>query len=115
MNPDLEKWIGTARDGPLLRHSLGLQYAKAGDHGKAIEHFSEAVARNPLYSAAWKGLAAALSEAGRSTEALQAYRSGIEAAQKAGDKQAEKEMRVFLRRLEKAPQPSGGTSPVRKA
>ena len=115
MNPDLEKWVGTARDGPLLRHSLGLHYAKAGNLAKAIEHFSEAVARNPLYSAAWKGLAGALADDGRSAEALQAYRDGIDAAQKAGDKQAEKEMRVFLRRLEKAGQPSGGTSPVRKA
>ena len=115
MTPDLEKWIGTARDGALLRHSLGLHYAKAGNLDKAIEHFSEAVARNPLYSAAWKGLGRALLDAGRGAEALQAYRSGIDAAQKAGDKQAEKEMRVFLRRLEKADQPSGGTSPVRKA
>ncbi|HEX2567821.1 MAG TPA: tetratricopeptide repeat protein [Burkholderiales bacterium] len=115
MTPDLEKWIGTARDGALLRYSLGLQYAKSGDYEKATLHFSEAVARNPLYSAAWKGLAGALADAGRRDEALQAYRSGVAAAQKAGDKQAEKEMRVFLRRLEKAAQPSGGTNPVRKA
>ena len=115
MTPDLEKWLGTARDGPLLRHSLGLQYARAGNLAKAIEHFSEAVARNPLYSAAWRGLAQALADADRREEARQAYRSGIEAAEKSGDKQAGKEMRVFLRRLEKADQPSGGTSPVRKA
>ncbi len=114
MTPDLEEWLGTARDGPLLRHSLGLKYAKAGDLDKAIEHFSEAVARDPRYSAAWKGLARALADAGREAHAIDAYRRGIAAAQQAGDKQAEKEMRVFLRRLEKD-QPSGGTSPVRKA
>jgi hypothetical protein len=34
-------------------------------------------------------------------EALVVYRRGIEAAQKKGDRQAEKEMTVFARRIEK--------------
>lgn len=101
MNSDLEKLIGTPRDGPLLRYSLGLQYAKAGDLAQAIEHFRQSVAGDPLYSAAWRALGRALADAGRADEALAAYRSGIDAAQKKGDKQAEKEMRVFARRLEK--------------
>ena len=100
MTPDLEQWLGTERDGPLLRYTLGLRYAKAGDLEHAIEHLSSAVARDPAYSAAWKALGRALADAGRRDDALQAYRSGIEAAQKKGDKQAEKEMRVFARRLE---------------
>jgi tetratricopeptide (TPR) repeat protein len=100
MISDLEKLLGTPRDGPLLRYSLGLQYTKAGDLPRALEHLAEAVARDPQYSAAWKALGRALTDAGRGEEALQAYRSGIEAAQKKGDKQAEKEMRVFARRLE---------------
>ena len=100
MTPDLEQWLGTERDGPLLRYTLGLRYAKAGELERAIEHLSSAVARDPTYSAAWKALGRALADAGRREDALQAYRSGIEAAQKKGDKQAEKEMRVFARRLE---------------
>jgi len=100
MVPDLEQWLGTERDGALLRYTLGLRYAKAGDLAKAIEHLSSAVARDPAYSAAWKALGRALADAGREDEALKAYASGIEAAQKKGDKQAEKEMRVFARRLE---------------
>jgi len=97
---DLEQWLGTERDGPLLRYTLGLRHAKAGELERAIEHLSSAVARDPAYSAAWKALGRALADAGRRGDALQAYRSGIEAAQKKGDKQAEKEMRVFARRLE---------------
>jgi Flp pilus assembly protein TadD len=100
MISNLEKMLGTPRDGPLLRYSLGLQYAKAGDLAQAIEHFQRAVTGDPLYSAAWKALGRALADAGRTDEALAAYRSGIEAAQQKGDKQAEKEMRVFARRLE---------------
>ena len=46
----------------------------------------------------------------RNAEALAAYRQGIEAARKKGDRQAEKEMTVFMRRLEKAA-PGPGQDP----
>ena len=98
----LEKLLGTPRDGALLRFSLGLEYAKAADSEKAIEHLRHALAADPGYSAAWRALGKALEAAGRADEALAAYRSGIEAAQKKGDKQAQKEMTVFARRIEKA-------------
>jgi predicted Zn-dependent protease len=98
---NLEKLLGTPRDGPLLRYSLGLEYLKAGDPARAIEHLREAVARDALYSAAWKVLGQALEKQPAPAEALAAYRSGIEAARRKGDKQAEKEMAVFARRLEK--------------
>jgi Tfp pilus assembly protein PilF len=101
MISSLEKLLGTARDGALLRYSLGLEYAKAGNPERAIEHLREAVTRDPLYSAAWKALGKALTDASRPDEALQAYRQGIEAAKNKGDRQAEKEMSVFARRLEK--------------
>ena len=95
----LEKLLGTPRDGALLRYSLGLEYAKAGRHGEALAQLREAVARDPLYSAAWKALGKTLSEMNSPEEALQAYQQGIEAAKKKGDRQAEKEMTVFARRL----------------
>jgi predicted Zn-dependent protease len=97
----LEKLLGTPRDGALLRYSIGNEYAKSGDTGKAIEYFRDAVTRDPGYSAAWRALGKALESAGRADEALAAYREGIAAAHKKGDKQAEKEMTVFARRLEK--------------
>jgi tetratricopeptide (TPR) repeat protein len=97
----LEQLLGTPRDGGLLRYSLGLEYSKAGASGKAIEHFREAVARDPTYSAAWRALGKALEAEGHAEEALAAYRDGIAAAQAKGDKQAEKEMAVFARRIEK--------------
>jgi Tfp pilus assembly protein PilF len=97
----LEKLLGTPRDGALLRFSLGLEYAKAGNPQRAIEFLRDAVTRDAQYSAAWKALGSELAKAGRDDEALEAYRQGIEAAQKKGDRQAEKEMTVFARRLEK--------------
>jgi Flp pilus assembly protein TadD len=101
MISQLEKLLGTPRDGALLRYSLGLEHAKAGNHERAIEYLRDAVARDPLYSAAWKALGKALTEINRAEEALAAYRQGISAAKQKGDRQAEKEMTVFARRLEK--------------
>jgi Tfp pilus assembly protein PilF len=97
----LEKLIGTPRDGALLRYSLGLEYLKISNTEKAIENLRKSVAQDPGYSAAWRALGKALQAAARDAEALEAYRSGIAAAQKKGDKQAEKEMTVFARRIEK--------------
>ena len=101
MISSLEKLVGTPRDGALLRYSLGLEYAKAGELEKAVEHLRDAVARDPDYSAAWKALGKNLTDLQRPQEALDAYRSGIEAAKRKGDRQAEKEMTVFSRRLQK--------------
>jgi tetratricopeptide (TPR) repeat protein len=97
----LEKLLGTARDGPLLRYSLGLEYEKAGQRDKALAHLRAALEGDPLYSAAWKALGRVLTDLERPAEALQAYRQGIAAADRKGDRQAGKEMTVFARRLEK--------------
>jgi predicted Zn-dependent protease len=99
---NLEKLLGTPRDGALLRFSLGNEYLKAGDAAKAVEYLEDAVARDPAYSAAWRSLGRALADGGSAARALEAYRSGIAAARKKGDRQAEKEMTVFARRIEKA-------------
>ena len=95
----LEKLIGTPRDGALLRYSLGTEYLKTGDRVRAIEHLREAVQRDPDYSAAWKVLGRALADDDQPTQALEAWTHGIEAARRKGDRQAEKEMNVFARRV----------------
>ena len=46
-------------------------------------------------------MAKVLADSSQTEEALLAYRQGIDAARKKGDRQAEKEMTVFARRLEK--------------
>ena len=97
-----EAMLASGRDSALLRFSLGLGYLKAGNAGRAVEHLRSAVAQDAEYSAAWKLLGKALGESGAAAEAAEAYRTGIATAERKGDKQAAKEMTVFLRRLEKA-------------
>lgn len=98
---NLQKLIGTPRDGALLRFSLGSAYLKDGDALNAQLQLAEAVARDPAYSAAWKLLGQAYAQIGQPQAALSAYREGIAVAERRGDKQAAKEMTVFARRLEK--------------
>ena len=103
-----EAMLASGKDTPLLRFSLGLQYLNAGQAAKAVDHLQAAVAADAGYSAAWKLLGRSLAETGRRGEAIAAYRSGIETATAKGDKQAAKEMTVFLRRLEKDAAPGAG-------
>ncbi len=96
-----EQLLAAGKDSALLRFSLGSHYLKAGDAARAAGHLRAAVAQDKDYSAAWKLLGKALDECGDRAGAIGAYRDGIEAAGRRGDKQAAKEMAVFMRRLEK--------------
>lgn len=98
---NLEKMLAAGKDSALLRFSLGSEYLKAGDSMAAAEHLRKAVAMDARYSAAWKLLGKALTEAGQLQQALTAYRQGIQVAEQKGDKQAAKEMTVFARRIQK--------------
>jgi Tfp pilus assembly protein PilF len=98
---NLQKLIGTPRDGALLRFSLGSEYLKQGDAQNAEMQLREAVARDPAYSAAWKLLGRALADSGQDEAALDAYHRGIAVAEKRGDLQAAKEMTVFAARIRK--------------
>lgn len=98
---NLEKLLGGPRDGALLRYSLGNEYLKTGEAGRAAEYFRQAAERDPDFSAAWKLLGKALAEAGQASEALAAYERGIEVATRRGDIQAAKEMTVFAKRIRK--------------
>lgn len=101
---NFEKMLASGQDNALLRYSLGNEYLKLGDAPAAVRHLRHAVAHDRDYSAAWKLLGKALTEAGDAAAAIDAYRAGIGVAERKGDKQAAKEMQVFLKRLEKAGQ-----------
>ena len=97
----LQQLCGGPRDGALLRVTLANALLTQGDALAATAQLRCALAFDPEYSAACKLLGKALADGNDVTAAIEAYRAGIAAANKRGDKQAEKEMQVFLRRLEK--------------
>jgi Tfp pilus assembly protein PilF len=93
--------LGGPRDGALLRFSLGTALLSHGDASGAATAFREAVGFDATYSAAWKMLGKALADSGDAGAAVNAYRQGLDVAHQRGDKQVEKEIGVFLRRLQR--------------
>ncbi len=88
-------------DNALLRYSLGNEYLKESNFEEAIIHLNKAIELNENYSGAWKLYAKALAENNQNEKAINAYEKGIKVAEVNGDKQAVKEMQVFLKRLKK--------------
>jgi tetratricopeptide (TPR) repeat protein len=102
MIENFEAMLARGQDSALLRYGLGNEYLKLEQHEKAVLHLAEAVRLDPGHSAAWKLYGKALAGAGRQAEAIAAFDRGIETAERKGDVQAAKEMRVFRKRAEKA-------------
>ncbi|HBP5359978.1 MULTISPECIES: tetratricopeptide repeat protein [Pseudomonas aeruginosa group] len=98
----LEKMLAKGMDNALLRFGLGKGYLDAGNAERAAEHLQSCVEQDPGYSAGWKLLGKARQAGGDLDGARRAWEQGLKAATAHGDKQAEKEMAVFLRKLDKA-------------
>jgi len=98
----LRNLCGGPRDGALLRFALGNALLANAEAAAAAVELQRALDFDPGYSAAWKLLGRALVQAGDPARARRAWNEGIAAAVRAGDVQAQKEMQVFLRRLDKS-------------
>jgi Tfp pilus assembly protein PilF len=105
---NLEALLAKGNDAPSLRFALATRYLAAGDAAAAARHAEAAVALDATYSAGWKVLGQARTAAGDELGAAAAFRCGIDVAEARGDRQAAKEMQVFLRRVEKR---AGGPPP----
>lgn len=97
----------------MLRLTLARLLLREGRIEAAMEHAESAVRLDPGFTAAWKELGRQRQLAGQTDAALAAYQQGVEVAIDHGDKQAEKEMTVFLKRLLKTKEtgrvPSAGS------
>ncbi|MCC5862653.1 MAG: tetratricopeptide repeat protein [Gammaproteobacteria bacterium] len=98
---NLETMLARGQDNALLRFSLGNLCLQADDAAAAVTHLEQATSHDPDYSAAWKLLGKARLQAGDAPGAGDAWRQGIAVAERRGDKQAAREMAVFLRRLDR--------------
>jgi Tfp pilus assembly protein PilF len=98
---NLETMLLKGQDNALIRYSLGNEYLRAKKYSEAIRHLDRAIELDPDYSAAWKLYGKALTSNNQFNEAVKAYEKGIAVAEKKGDIQAAKEMKVFLKRLKK--------------
>ena len=95
----LLKLIGTPRDNAMLRLTVARLLTAAGRLPEAEQHLEAAVGMDENYTAAWKELGRILLQRENPEGAAAAWRKGLEIARMQGDKQAEREMPVFLKRL----------------
>ena len=95
----LKKLLEQGQDSVILRFGLGNALFKSGQAAEAIPHLKAALEFDPDYSAAWKILGKALVETGDKEEAITVYEKGLLVSDKKGDRQAVKEINVFLKRL----------------
>ena len=97
-----EEMAAKAPDNVMVRYSLGREYLKAGRYGEAERELREALRLKPDYSAAYRELGKSLVGLERLDEAREIYKKGSEVACENGDLQTQREIAVFLKRLEKA-------------
>lgn len=97
----LEQMLAEGKDSPLLRFGLGNAYCAKKNFVQAAIHFEACVKQEPEYSAAWKMLGRSRMSTGQSKEAQAAFEHGLAAAIKKGDKQTEREIQTFMKKLAK--------------
>ncbi len=96
-----EKMLEKGPDSALLRYSLANAYVSDSRESDAIKHLTKALELDDQYSAAWKLLGRCYFEIGDYQNAVNTYQAGVEVADANGDKQAVKEMQVFLKRAKR--------------
>lgn len=102
MTARLKAMLRSGSDGAQLRFGLASSLFAEGEHDEALEHAQVAVRLDPDYSAAWRLLGRIRQERGDVEEAVRALETGISVAERRGDRQLVKEMRVFLARAQRA-------------
>ena len=105
----LSAMLAQGQDNMLLRFTLGKTYAEQEQYAEAVTHLRAALAFDATYSVAWKWLGRALLAQGDAAGAREAWEQGARCASERGDKQVEKEIGVFLRRLDKAASETPGS------
>ena len=99
---NLEALLAGGRDDAMLRFGLGSAYFNSRQFDQAVPHLQICLEHDPDYSAAYKLLGKALFKCGRNAEAKNVFTNGLPVAVRKGDKQTEREIRVFLNKLDKS-------------
>jgi predicted Zn-dependent protease len=97
----LRDFVLSDPDDALSRFMLGKELLDRSKAAEAVPQLEAAIRLNPDHTASYRVLGQALEAAERREDAIRVYREGIAVAERTGDLQTGKEMKVFLKRLEK--------------
>jgi Tfp pilus assembly protein PilF len=96
----LQQMLLKEPDDTFLLYALALEHKKAGEATHAIERLDRVIALDPGYCYAYHQKGLVYQSSGNPSAARQAYRDGIEAAQKKGDAHARQEIEAALMEME---------------
>lgn len=88
----LLKLLSVEPDDAFTLYGVAQEYAKLGDHAKAIEHYDRCLAVDPSYCYAYYHKARAQADAGDVPAALRTLTEGLAVARKAHDQKASGEL-----------------------
>ncbi len=91
--------LADGRDDPMLRFGLGSAYFNEKNFDACVPHLEACIEQDEQYSAAYKLLGKAYMKLDKLVLARSVFNRGIKVAVNQGDKQTEKEIRVFLKKL----------------
>jgi predicted Zn-dependent protease len=100
LTDNLETMLAKGNDSAMLRFGLGSAYFNEKDYQQAIPHLEKCIEWDNSYSAAYKLLGRAQIKLGLNERAKMTLAAGLEQAALQGDKQTEREITVFLKKLE---------------
>ena len=108
MTERLIKMLESGRDDPMLRFGLGSAFFNEDRFEEAVEHLEACIRQDEDYSAAYKLLGKSAYQLGDLDRAQSVFERGLAIAQKQGDKQTEKEIRVFQKKIGRQKEQSDG-------
>ncbi len=92
----LKKLLADDPDDAFCRYGLAQEYAKAGDHGAAIEWFDKTIDVDPAYCYAYFHKARSQEQLDDIAGATETLRVGLDEAKKKGDTHAASEIAAYL-------------------
>lgn len=83
----------------FARYGLAMAFVSEGKADEALEQFTTLIGHNPDYVPAYQMSAQTLAKLGRSSEAIERLKTGLEAARRTGNQHALSEMQGMLDEL----------------
>lgn len=96
---NLEAMLARGEDSAMLRFGLGSAYFNQHRFDLAVPHLERCLELDENYTAAYKLLGRALTELGQPDRAREIFNVGLAKSGLTGDKQTEREIGVFLKKL----------------
>jgi predicted Zn-dependent protease len=85
----------------FARYGVAMELAKGGDVSAALAEFDTLLANDPEYTAGYFMAAQTLAAGGRTAEAIERLKAGIECAEHCGNRHAASEVQAMLDELDR--------------